>query len=182
MAKRVKPADHQARSLESVDPLELLVQHNFLFKGIDPTWLTTYLQPEQLVREKFYSNRPIYTAYRPNTSLENLYILVEGGPVVMRSAPLDRIIAITYPGGCFGMQNLDFGCGKVVRAFPSLVEAHKTTDVIKIPLGAVQAIYADSEIFQERYGLLFELREKFQYHLLNCSTYPPQRSQRYFEP
>ncbi|MGL5080114.1 MAG: Crp/Fnr family transcriptional regulator [Microcoleaceae cyanobacterium] len=174
MAKRAKPVENQAWSPESIDPVKLLVQHNFLFRGLDETCLIPDLQPEQLLREKFYSNRPIYTAFRPSISLEYLYALVEGGPVVMRSTPLDRIIAITYPGGCFGMQNLAFEYGKVVRAFPSLVEAHKTTDVVKIPLAVVQKLYETSELFRERYGLLFELQEKFQYHLLNCSTYPPQ--------
>ena len=38
----------------------------------------------------------------------------------------------------------------------------------------IQRIYKDSEIFREHYRMLFELRAKFEYHLLNCSTYPPQ--------
>ena len=58
--------------------------------------------------------------------------------------------------------------------FPSLVEAYKTADVVKIPLQAIATIYQESELFRQRYGLAFELRGKFQYHLLNCSTYPPQ--------
>ncbi|NEP20096.1 MAG: Crp/Fnr family transcriptional regulator, partial [Leptolyngbya sp. SIO4C1] len=96
------------------------------------------------------------------------------GPVVVRSTPLDRIISLTYPGSCFGMQSLLFDCGRVVRAFPSLVEAYKTTDVVKIPLAAVRNLYDANSTFRQRYGQLFEQREKFQYHLLNCSTYPPQ--------
>ncbi len=72
------------------------------------------------------------------------------------------------------MRNLPLGYGLVGQAFPSLVEAYKTTDVVKLPLEVVQALYEGSEVFQSRYDLLFELREKFQYHLLNCSTYPPQ--------
>lgn len=31
----------------------------------------------------------------------------------MHSTPLNRIIAMTYPGGCFGMRNLPFGYGQV---------------------------------------------------------------------
>ena len=64
--------------------------------------------------------------------------------------------------------------GNVSRTFPSLVEAYKTADVIKIPLEAVKTIHQECEVFRQRYGLMFELQEKFQYHLLNCSTYPPQ--------
>jgi hypothetical protein len=66
------------------------------------------------------------------------------------------------------------GFGTAARAFPSLVEAYKTTDVVKVPLSAIAALYQDNADFQSRYNLLFELQEKFQYHLLNCSTYPPQ--------
>ncbi|MGL4880001.1 MAG: Crp/Fnr family transcriptional regulator, partial [Waterburya sp.] len=96
------------------------------------------------------------------------------GPIVVRSTPLDRIIAITYANSCFGMHNLAFSYGNFSRAFPSLVEAYKTADVVKIPLETVRSIHQDSEEFRKRYGLMFELQEKFQYHLLNCSTYPPQ--------
>lgn len=72
------------------------------------------------------------------------------------------------------MRNLPFSYGSNKYGFPSLVEAYKTTDVVKLPLETVRQFYADNETFRERYDLLFELREKFQYHLLNCSTYPPQ--------
>ncbi len=72
------------------------------------------------------------------------------------------------------MGNLAFSFGNVSRGFPSLVEAYKTADVIKIPLDIVRTLYAESEVFRKRYELLFELQEKFQYHLLNCSAYPPQ--------
>ena len=167
MAKR-------AKQNAEPDLLERLIQSNFLFRDLDKAWLATYLHPDQVVREKLYSSRPIYTAFRPDISLDSLYVIVDGGPVVIRSTPLDRIIALTYPGSCFGMRNLAFDCGTVCRAFPSLVEAYKTTDVLKIPLEMIQALHNDSELFRERYGLLFELREKFQYHLLNCSAYPPQ--------
>ncbi|MGB5972552.1 MAG: Crp/Fnr family transcriptional regulator [Nodosilinea sp.] len=146
---------------------------SFLFQGLENEALLN-LDPTALVVEKLYSNRPIYTAFRPQVWLEHLYVVVDGGPVIMRSTPLDRVIALTYPGGCFGMRNLPVGYGPGVRAFPSLVEAYKTTDVIKVPAQTVQALYQENKTFCQRYVLLFELREKFQYHLLNCSTYPPQ--------
>lgn len=151
-----------------------LLQGNFLFKGLNEATLTACLKSDRFVREKLYSSRPIYTAFQPDTSLEYLYVVLEGGPVVIRSTPLDRVIALTYPGSCFGMRNLPLSYGAVARAFPSQVEAYKTTDVLKIPLEMIQHCYEEDEAFRERYGLLFELREKFQYHLLNCSAYPPQ--------
>jgi hypothetical protein len=154
--------------------LEHLIQHNFLFKDLDPALLAKYLNPQQLVVEKLYSSRPIYTAFKPGSTLEHLYVIVDGGPIILRSSPLDRIIAITYNNSCFGMQNLALSYGEFSRAFPSLVEAYKTTDVIKIPLEAIRLIHQESALFRQRYGLMFELQEKFQYHLLNCSTYPPQ--------
>ncbi len=156
------------------DPITSLSEHNFLFKKLERPWLDNYLQSDRLILEKLYSSRPIYTAFRPNISLEYLYAVVNGGPIVIRSTPLDRIIDITYPGSCFGMQNLAFSFGQVSRSFPSLVEAYKTADVIKIPLEVIRTLHSDSEVFRARYGMLFELQEKFQYHLLNCSTYPPQ--------
>lgn len=156
------------------DPVETLAAKSFLFHGLAPEELLGYLGSHTLVAEKLYSNRPVYTAFRPETWLEHLYVVVDGGPVIMRSTPLDRVIALTYPGGCFGMRSLPVGFGSVARAFPSLVEAYKTTDVIKVPVAAVQTLYEQNEAFRQRYSLLFELREKFQYHLLNCSTYPPQ--------
>lgn len=165
---------NQAKQPKRLEPIMELVQGNFIFKDLDIDELSHYLAPDRLVREKLYSNRPIYTAFRPNSSLNYLYAVVTGGPVVIRSTPLDRIIAMTYPGGCFGMRNLPFGFGLVSRAFPSLVEAYKTTDVIKVPSDAVEKLYANHAIFRARWGVLFELREKFQYHLLNCSAYPPQ--------
>ena len=151
-----------------------VVRRNFLFRDLDPAAIDKYLKPEQLITEKLYSNRPIYTAFDTDAALEHLYLVVEGGPIVVRSTPLDRIIAIAYPDSCFGMQNLALSYGKFSRAFPSLVEAYKTTDVIKIPLEIIRSIHQESEVFRQRYGLMFELQEKFQYHLLNCSTYPPQ--------
>ncbi len=178
----------------------LLLEHNFLFRGLDAALLDEVLaevtdvsvgsvsaalesaesEPtdlgasEGLIREKLYSSRPIYTAFRPGMSLDYLYAIVSGGPVVVRSTPLDRVIAMTYPGGCFGMQNLAFSHGAVDRGFPSQVEAYKTTDILKIPVAVVEALYRADGAFRDRYALLFELRDKFQYHLLNCSTYPPQ--------
>lgn len=141
---------------------------------MEPQWLEDRLRPEQLIQEKLYSSRPIFTAFQPDSYLEYLYVVLAGGPVVVRSTPLDRIIAVTYAGSVFGMRNLSVGIAPVMRAFPSLVEAYKTTDVVKLPVASVQKLYEESNIFRDRYSLLFELREKFQYHLLNCSTYPPQ--------
>lgn len=165
-----------AKSAESssLRPSQMLLRQSFLFKGLEGEWLGDHLPSELISVEKLYSNRPIYTAFRPGQSLEHLYVIVAGGPVIIRSTPLDRIIAMTYPGGCFGMRNLPVGFGQVCRAFPSLVEAYKTTDVLKVPVSSIEAMHANNSAFRERYGLLFELREKFQYHLLNCSAYPPQ--------
>lgn len=162
------------------DRLELLDQlgQTFLFKGLDQSWLRETLSPKRfsldISLEKLYSNRPVYTAFQPDAWLDGLYILLEGGPVIIRSTPLDRIIAISYPGSCFGMRNLPLSYGQVGRSFPSQTEAYKTTTVAKIPLETVRFCYENNSEFQARYDLLFELREKFQYHLLNCSTYPPQ--------
>ena len=151
-----------------------LSENNFLFRELDAVDLGKYLTEADCPLEKLYSGRPIYTAYLPDDSADYVYALVEGGPVMVRSAPLDRAIALTYPGSCFGILNLDLNGAKTAHGFPSLVEAYKTTDAIKIPRSAIQALYQDSPDFRLRYDLLFELREKFQYHLLNCSTYPPQ--------
>lgn len=158
----------------TVDILATLTERSFLFRAMEHDQLLQLLDPDQLVHEKLYSNRPIYTAFRPNSWLDFLYVIVDGGPVIMRSTPLDRVVAIHYPGGCFGVRSLPVGFGLVAHGFPSLVEAYKTTDVIKVPLDAVRVLYEKHPAFRQRYELLFELREKFQYHLLNCSTYPPQ--------
>jgi hypothetical protein len=156
------------------DPISTLSEKSFLFSGLGHDDLCAYLQPDQLITEKLYSNRPVYTAFRADSWLDYLYIVVDGGPIIIRSTPLDRVIGITYPYGCFGARSLPVGFGAVARAFPSLVEAYKTTDIIKVPVEAVKALYDQNTTFCERYNLVFELREKFQYHLLNCSTYPPQ--------
>lgn len=158
----------------SSDPISVLCQQSFLFGAISLEDLRALVDPNLLVTEKLYSNRPIYTAFRPGTWLDYLYVVTDGGPVIMRSTPLNRVMGITYPGGCFGERSLPVGFGVAARAFPSLVEAYKTTDVIKVPLAIIQTLYTQNSEFQERYNLLFELQEKFQYHLLNCSTYPPQ--------
>ena len=157
-----------------VDAIAVLSTDCFLFRQLEPETLRSHLNPDHLVVEKLYSNRPIHTAFRPQSWLDYLYVVVDGGPIIMRSTPLDRVIAMTYPSGCFGIRSLPVGFGAVSQGFPSLVEAYKTTDIIKVPVAAVKTLYADSPTFRQRYDLLFELREKFQYHLLNCSTYPPQ--------
>ncbi|NJM99670.1 MAG: Crp/Fnr family transcriptional regulator [Phormidesmis sp. RL_2_1] len=151
-----------------------LSQKCFLFGGLNPQELAEHLHSQVCSQEKLYASRPIYTAHLPDAPLDSLYVILAGGPVIVRSAPLDRVIALTYGGGCFGMLNLDFGYGQVYHGFPSLVEAYKTTDVVKIPQAVIQSLHQASPDFRARYALLFELREKFRYHLLNCSTYPPQ--------
>lgn len=166
MAKTVKKSQ--------TNLIKLLVETNSLFREMDETFLAEYLTSDILKVEKLFSNRPVYTAFLPHESLDVLYVILDEGLVIARSTPLDRIVAINYPGSCFGMRNLPFSYGLVSRSFPTLVEAYKTTHVLKIPLETVQRMYDDSEIFCDRYQSLFELREKFQYHLLNCSTYPPQ--------
>jgi CRP-like cAMP-binding protein len=150
------------------------LQSNFLFRDFSRETLEAVCEEVHPSEEKLYSNRPVFTAFRPGVPAEFLYLVVEGGPVIIRSSPLDRIIALTYPGGCFGMRSLPLSYGLVFKAFPSQVEAYKTTDVLKIPADQVTRLYDTHPEFRDRYHLLFELREKFQYHLLNCSTYPPQ--------
>ena len=161
------------QALTSIDWATELTQKSFLFRGLDPNELAERLSKGDCSMEKLYSSRPIYTAFLPHVPLDHLYVVMEGGPVVVRSAPLDRIIALTYAGGCFGMLDLNLGNSRN-RGFPSLVEAYKTTDALRIPASIIQKLYHEDSAFQSRYSLLFELREKFQYHLLNCSTYPPQ--------
>ncbi|NJK62685.1 MAG: Crp/Fnr family transcriptional regulator [Synechococcaceae cyanobacterium SM2_3_1] len=156
------------------DPLDYLTESTYLFRGFSQGWLGDYLSPDDLVSETYFPNRPIYTAFEPDRVLSVLYLLVAGGPVIIRSSPLDRIIGITYPGACFGMRNLPFSHGVIKFAFPSPVEAYKRTHVLKVPEASLQRLYKASSEFQQRYDLLFELREKFEYHLLNCSSYPPQ--------
>ncbi len=164
----------RARDLAEHDLVKMLVQGNYLFKGLDEAWVASYLHPHTAKGAKLYASQPIYTAFRVGEPLDVLYAITTGGPVIIRSTPLDRVIGISYSGSCFGMRSLPFSYGLVSHGFPSLVEAYKTADVIKIPLEAVQGFYRDNEVFRRRYDLLFEQREKFQYHLLNCSTYPPQ--------
>ncbi len=165
----------RAKRLVEPDLVKVLVRGNYLFRGLDEAWLAGYLNPKNLQAVKLYASQPIYTAFRRvGEPLNVLYAITAGGPVIVRSTPLDRIIGISYPGSCFGMRSLPLSHGLIFQGFPSLVEAYKTTDVLKIPLETVQALYENSELFRDRYDLLFELQEKFQYHLLNCSTYPPQ--------
>lgn len=151
-----------------------LIDRSFLFRGMSPSALHDRWGEVVLQAEKLYSNRPVFTAFRPGEPIDWLYVVIDGGPVILRSSPLDRIVTLTYPGGCFGMRSLPFSYGDIFKAFPSQVEAYKTTDVIKVPLAAIVRLYEADAEFRDRYHLLFELREKFQYHLLNCSAYPPQ--------
>ena len=89
----------QSRQNVVSDPITTLLQNNFLFAPLGQAELESCLQDHPIVREKLYSNRPIYTAFRPDNWLDYLYIILDGGPVIMRSTPLDRVIGITYPGG-----------------------------------------------------------------------------------
>ncbi|MBF2099154.1 MAG: Crp/Fnr family transcriptional regulator [Gloeomargaritaceae cyanobacterium C42_A2020_066] len=164
MTRLVQPA-------ETAECLAALGQQ-YLLREIGPALLAE-ITPH-LEAEKLYSSRPIYTAGRPGVWLESLYLVISGGPVILRSTPLDRVIAVVYPGGSFGMHDLPLGCGRVCRAFPSLVEAYKTTAVLKLPLRVVETLYDQQVSFRQRYDTLFEIQQKFQYHLLNCSAYPPQ--------
>ncbi len=154
--------------------IKTLIQQHYLFRGFSVADLDKVLDPTLFRSEKLYSNRPVYTAYRPGVALPELYFIMGGGPVIMRSSPLDRIIQIRYPGNSFGSESLALGLGMINPGFPSLIEAYKTTDVIKVPVAAIQTLYENYPAFRDRYNLLFEFQEKFQYHLLNCSTYPPQ--------
>jgi len=158
----------------AADWVSSLTQHCFLFRGLDAKALSQQLNSDTCVLDKLYASRPIYTAHLPDAPINDLYVILAGGPVIIRSAPLDRVIALIYSGGCFGMLNLNVSYGQIYYGFPSLVEAYKTTDVVKIPQTIIQSLYQSNPEFQQRYALLFELREKFRYHLLNCSTYPPQ--------
>jgi CRP-like cAMP-binding protein len=172
MSPTAKRSVTQSQAKSPQTSLSLQLTQHYLFRSMDSAWLADQLA--QVETEKLYSSRPIYTAYRASEPLKVLYLVLSGGPVITRSSPLDRIIAITYPGASFGMRNLPLGYGLVGQAFPSLVEAYKTTDVVKLPLETIDKIYQTNDTFRSRYDLLFELREKFQYHLLNCSAYPPQ--------
>ncbi len=160
--------------LSTPDLVKKLINSSFLFRGLSEKELDEHFGTEELKIEKLFSNRPVYTAFLPNEHLDLLYLILDEGLVIVRSTPLDRIIAISYPGGCFGMRSLPFSYGLASKAFPCLVESYKTTHVVKIPLNRIESLYANNEIFRERYRLVFELREKFEYHLLNCSSYPPQ--------
>ncbi|MFM7573365.1 MAG: Crp/Fnr family transcriptional regulator, partial [Snowella sp.] len=88
-----------------------LIEKNYLFRGLNANWLENYLSPQDLKIEKLFSNRPLYTAFLPEKSLDVLYVVLDEGFVITRSTPLDRIIATTYAGSCFGMRSLPFGYG-----------------------------------------------------------------------
>jgi len=82
--------------------LQQLINQSFLFRGLEEAWLSQYLDADNLKLETLFSNRPVYTAFLPDEFLDVLYVILNEGVIVVRSTPLDRIIAITYPGGCFG--------------------------------------------------------------------------------
>ena len=161
MAKQTPESAIAAGASPMFATLPELVEKNYLFRGLDANWLENYLSPQDLKIEKLFSNRPLYTAFLPDQSLDVLYVILEEGFVITRSTPLDRIIAITYGKSCFGMRSLAFSYGLANKAFPCLVETYKTTHVIKIDWKIIQKIHEDSDIFREHYRMLFELRAKF---------------------
>ena len=55
------------------DVIKTLIQQNCLFQDFTVAELTQSLDVSELVTEKIYSNRPIYTAYRPGISIPFLY-------------------------------------------------------------------------------------------------------------
>ena len=58
---------------------EKLVLENYLFRDIDAQWLADYLPADRLKIEKLFSNRPIYTAFLPDQTLDTLYVILEEG-------------------------------------------------------------------------------------------------------
>jgi len=112
----------------------MLVQGNYLFKGLDEAWWRA-TPPSYCEGSKLYASQPIYTAFRVNRQM--FCIITTGGPVIIRSTPLDRVIGISYSGSCFGMRSLPLATvGE--SWFPKSGRSYKTADVIKIPLEAVQ--------------------------------------------
>ncbi|WP_218080202.1 cyclic nucleotide-binding domain-containing protein [Anthocerotibacter panamensis] len=154
--------------------LEFLSQRTFLFRDQPVERLAQYFSEESLTLQKLYPNRPIFMSHQPEEDLDTLYIVYAGGPVIARSAPLDRVICLIYEGGSFGEQDLPFSYGPAWTAFPTLFEPYKSTTVLKIALTALMQMYREVPQFQARYEEVFRLRCQFNYHLLNIGPYPPQ--------
>ncbi|WP_287127374.1 hypothetical protein [Candidatus Cyanaurora vandensis] len=154
--------------------LEYLTQKTFLFRNLPAKLLAEYFPPASLTLQKLYPNRPIFMSHQPDDAIHHLYLVFAGGPVIARSAPLDRVISLIYEGGSFGEQDLPFSHAPAWTAFPTLFEPYKSTTVLKVPLDALMTAYQEVPGFQERYDEVFRLRAQFNYHLLNIGPYPPQ--------
>lgn len=76
----------QAPSSPEAELAKLLIQTNYLFRDLEINWLAQYLSPD-LTIEKLYSNRPVYTAFRPNIFLDVLYIILSGGQLLLGVHP-----------------------------------------------------------------------------------------------
>ncbi len=161
--------------MEATTPelLEFLHNQTFLFQGLAPELKVAHIT-EGLTFQKLYPNRPIFMSHQQDESIDTLYLVYSGGPVIARSAPLDRVISLIYPGGSLGEQDLPFSHAPAWTAFPTLFEPYKSTTVLKIPLSLLLKLYQEIPIFKARYDDIFRLRCQFNYHLLNIGPYPPQ--------
>ncbi len=151
-----------------------LCQQTYLFRDLSESLVAQYLPEHDLTVQKLYPNRPIFMSHQPDETIDTLYLVLTGGPVIARSAPLDRVISLTYQGGSFGEQDLPFSYAPAWTAFPTLFEPYKSTTVLRIPLVNLIAFYQNVPEFQKRYDDVFRLRCQFNYHLLNIGPYPPQ--------
>jgi hypothetical protein len=154
--------------------VQFLREKTYLFRDLTVEILHQYFPEQSLTLQQLYPNRPIFTSHQPDETIDTLYIVYAGGPVIARSAPLDRIISLIYQGGSLGEQDLPFSLARAWTAFPTTFEPYKTTTVLKIPLAHVRSLYDAVPAFRERYDEIFRLRAQFNYHLLNIGPYPPQ--------
>ena len=53
----------RARDLGEYDLVKMLVQGNYLFKGLDEAWVASYLRSHTAKGAKLYASQPIYTAF-----------------------------------------------------------------------------------------------------------------------
>jgi len=154
--------------------LDYLSNKTFLFRDLPVQLLAKHLPLASFSLQKLYPNRPIFMSHQPDDAIDHLYMVFSGGPVIARSAPLDRVISLIYEGGSFGEQDLPFSLAPAWMAFPTLFEPYKSTTVLKIPLGPLMTLYHEVPEFKLRYDDIFRLRAQFNYHLLNIGPYPPQ--------
>ena len=156
------------------DFVQFLSQKTYLFRGFDEALLAQYFPPRSLALQQLYPNRPIFISHELEKTIDTLYIVYEGGPVIARSSPLDRVMTLVYEGGTFGEEDLPFSLAAAWTSFPTPFEPYKTTTVLKIPLANLLPFYQDVQEFRQRYDGLFSLRAKFRHQLLNIGPYPPQ--------